>query len=223
VNPTPRRPLHHGLGLLVVATLAVAACTQVAPPPPSASSSASPSASASASPSASTAAVSPSPVATIVASGSPSATPVPTICPIAEQKGNLPSDRLVDMKVGTSATADTLTFVFGRSSLGNPAGQPVGDLAIATKPYTEGASGKPIRMDGDQVIQVRFMHMSLQNDVGQETYQGPASVKPALPALRQATLFDAFEGQMGYYIGFDGPGCVTLERVGQNVVLTFAH
>ena len=127
------------------------------------------------------------------------------------------------MKVATSDTADTLTFIFGRSSIGNPAGQPVGDLTVATKPYTEGASGKPIRMDGDRVIQVRFMHMSLQNDAGQETYQGPASVKPALPALRQSTLYDAFEGQMGYYVGFDGPGCVTLERVGQNVVLTFPH
>ena len=224
MNPTPRRPVHRALGgLLVVSALFIAACTQVAPPPPSASPSASPSPSASASPSASTAAVSPSPVATIVASASPSATPVPTICPIDEQQGNLPSDRLLDMKVGTSDTADTLTFVFGRSSLGNPAGQPVGDLIVATKPYTEGASGRPIRMEGDRVIQVRFMHMSLQNDVGQETYQGPASVKPDLPALRQATLYDAFEGQMGYYIGFDGPGCATLARAGQNVVLTFAH
>jgi hypothetical protein len=127
------------------------------------------------------------------------------------------------MKVATSATADTLTFVFGRNSLPGPGGQPVGDLTVATKPYTEGASGKPIKMDGDRVIQVRFMHMSLQSDTGDLVYQGPESVKPALPALRQATLYDAFEGQMGYYIGFDGPGCVTLERVGQTVVLTFPH
>ena len=89
------------------------------------------------------------------------------------------------MKVATSDTADTLTFIFGRSSIGNPAGQPVGDLTVATKPYTDGASGKPIKMDGDRVIQVRFMHMSLQNDAGQETYQGPASVE-ARPARRSA-------------------------------------
>ena len=138
-------------------------------------------------------------------------------------RATCPRTASLDMKVATSDTADTLTFIFGRSSIGNPAGQPVGDLTVATKPYTDGASGKPIKMDGDRVIQVRFMHMSLQNDAGQETYQGPASVKPALPALRQATLYDAFEGQMGYYVGFDGPGCVTLERVGQNAVLTFAH
>ena len=78
-------------------------------------------------------------------------------------------------------------------------------------------------MDGDRVIQVRFMHMSLQSDTGQEVYKGPTTVKPGLPALRQATLFDSFEGQMGYYVGFDGPGCVTLARAGQTVVLTFAH
>ena len=223
MSPLPRHKPHLARGgLLVAAALAVAACTQVAPPP-----TASPSGSPSASPSASTAAVSTSPgiteVPTVIPSASPSATPVPTPCPVVEQQGNLPSDRLLDMKVATSDTADTLTFIFGRSSIGNPAGQPVGDLTVATKPYTDGASGKPIKMDGDRVIQVRFMHMSLQNDAGQETYQGPASVKPALPALRQATLYDAFEGQMGYYVGFDGPGCVTLERVGQNAVLTFAH
>ena len=222
MSPLPRhKPVLARGGMLVAAVLAVAACTQVAPPP------ASPSGSPSASPSASIAAVSASPgiteLPTFIPSASPSATPVPTTCPIEEQQGNLPSDRLLDMKVATADTADTLTFVFGRSSIGNPPGQPVGDLTVATKPYTDGASGKAIKMDGDRVIQVRFMHMSLQNDAGQETYQGPASVKPALPALRQATLYDAFEGQMGYYVGFDGPGCVTLERVGQNVVLTFPH
>ena len=109
------------------------------------------------------------------------------------------------MKVGTSATADTLTFVFGRSSLGNPAGQPVGDLTVATKPYTEGASGKPIRMDGDQVIQVRFMHMSLQNDVGSGDLPGAGQreTRPAGPATGHPVR--RLRGQMGYYIGFDGP------------------
>ena len=102
-EPHPAPPLRRSLGgMLVVAALAVAACTQVAPPPPSASPSASRLGTASASPSASTAAVSPSPVATVVASASPSATPVPTTCPIEEQQGNLPSDRLLDMKVATS-------------------------------------------------------------------------------------------------------------------------
>jgi hypothetical protein len=224
VNPTTRRPAPRiAGGLLSALVLAVSACTQVAPASPSAA----PSGSPSASPSASTAAVSPSPAATatatVIPSASPSATPVPTICPIAEQQGNLPSDRLIDMKVATSDSADTLTFVFGKLSLPGPGGQPVGDLMVATKPYSQGGSGQPIVMDGDRVIQVRFMHMSLQADTGETVYQGPDSIKPRLPALRQATVYDAFEGQMGFYVGFDGPGCVTLERVGQNVVLTFAH
>ena len=214
--------------MLAAAVLAVTACTQVAPPadglavagphrpplgitvriaPPR--SSPSPAATPS--------------VPTFIPSASPSATPVPTTCPIEEQQGNLPSDRLLDMKVATSDTADTPDVHLRPVVDREPAGQPVGDLTVATKPYTDGASGKPIRMDGDRVIQVRFMHMSLQNDAGERDYQGPASVKPALPALRQATLYDASEGQMGYYVGFDGPGCVTLERVGQNVVLTFPH
>jgi hypothetical protein len=224
LKPATRRPAQRTIGgLLCAAVLLVAACTQVAPPSPSASPSASPSSSPSASPSASLAEVSASPAVTSGATTVPSATPVPTTCPIAEQQGNLPSDRLLDMKVATSDTADTLTFIFGKLSLPGPGGQPVGDLTVATKPYTEGASGKPIVMDGDRVIQVRFMHLSLQSDTGDLVYKGPDSVKPRLTALRQATLYDAFEGQMGYYVGFDGPGCVTLARDGQNVVLTFAH
>jgi hypothetical protein len=225
VNAPKRRPTTRIAGAVLTVTALVAACTQVAPPSPSPSATASPSAS----PSASIAVVSPSPAvtssATFIASASPSASPVPSTCPVAEQSGNLPSDRLVDMKVATAATADTVIFVFGNTSLPGPGGQPVGDLMVAQKPYTEGASGRPIKMAGDQVIQVRFMHLSLQSDTGDLVYQGPDSVKPrpALPALQQVELFDAFEGQMGYYIGFDGPGCVTLERVGRTVVLTFAH
>ena len=65
--------------------------------------------------------------------------------------------------------------------------------------------------------------MSLQNDAGEETYAGPAEVKPALPALRHAVLYDASEGVVGWYVGYDGPGCVTLARVGTTVTVTIAH
>jgi hypothetical protein len=36
-------------------------------------------------------------------------------------------------------------------------------------------------------------------------------------------LYDASEGIVGWYIGYDGPGCVTLARVGSAVTVTIAH
>ena len=32
-------------------------------------------------------------------------------------------------------------------------------------------------------------------------------------------LFDESEGQMGWYIGYDGPACVTLTREGDDVLV----
>lgn len=161
-----------------------------------------------------------SPIATSSAIPSPSAA---TACVVAPQTGELPSDRFTDLKVSTGATADRLTFVFGNPSLPGPPSPPQGSLDAAHPPYTQAGSGATIVVTGDHVIQVRFTGMSLQNDAGQETFTGQAEIKPALPALRHAVLFDASEGVVGWYIGYDGMGCVTLGRDGNNVTVTIAH
>jgi hypothetical protein len=130
---------------------------------------------------------------------------------------------MTDVKVSSTADADIITFVFGRASLPGPAGQPRGDLAVAEPPYSEAGSGEAIKMRGDHVLQLRFIHMSLAADTGDPTYDGPRSFKPDLPVLRHAVEFDESEGQIGWYIGYDGPGCVTLGRDGDNVIVAFAH
>jgi hypothetical protein len=78
-------------------------------------------------------------------------------------------------------------------------------------------------MIGDHVVQVRFSGMSLANDVGQPTYAGPEEVRPTLEALRHAALFDASEGIIGWYVGYDGSGCLELVRNGDNVTLVIGH
>jgi hypothetical protein len=78
-------------------------------------------------------------------------------------------------------------------------------------------------MIGEHVLVLRFSGMSLANDVGQPTYDGPVELKPGFAALKHAVLFDASEGQIGWYIGYDGPGCVTLGRNGQDVTIAIAH
>jgi hypothetical protein len=156
-----------------------------------------PAASAAASPAGSTAACAPLP---------------PTI--------TLPSDRLTDVQVVPGDTSDSLRFVFGDPSLPGPASPPTGTLTIAKPPYTNAGSGAPISVDGDHVLQLTFTGMSLQNDVGQPTYDGPADIKQNLPALRQAVLYDASEGVIGWYIGYDGDGCVSLIDDGRGLLVS---
>jgi hypothetical protein len=207
----------------VVATLAVlavvaAGCgpgTSVATP----ATSPSPSAPASLAPSVppSVAVTTPAPTAT------PVATPVPpTACAVTPETGALPSDRFTTLKVTAGADADHLTFHFGDPSLG-PGGPPEGSLTAAEPPYTQAGSGATIEITGQHVLQVVFRGMSLQNDVGQETYTGAPGIKPDLPALRHAVMYDASEGVVGWYIGYDGGGCATLSQTNNDVVVTIQH
>jgi hypothetical protein len=153
--------------------------------------------------------------------------PTPTAslaaCEFVPQGGLLPSDRFTDIRVSSTASGDQITFVFDDPSIGNPGGSPRGTLAIAPPPFTFGGSGEEIKMRGQNVLLMRFKHMSLSNDVGQETYGGPREVKPDLPALRHAVLFDEFEGIVGWYVGYDGSGCATLSQNGSSVTLTITH
>lgn len=202
------------LAALAVLALVAAACgpdTRIASP----SASAGPSAPATVPPSA--------PPSVAVTTPAPTATPVPsTACAVIPQTGKLPSDRFTTLKFTAGADADQLTFHFGDPSLG-PGGPPEGSLAAAEPPYTQGASGATIEVNGDHVVQVTFRGMSLQNDAGQETYTGPTEIKPDLPALRHAVMYDATEGVVGWYIGYDGAGCVTLTQTANDVVLTIQH
>jgi hypothetical protein len=177
-----------------------------------------------------TSASSPSPSAPPTPTPTPTLTPAPTAspsaataCVMAPQTEVLPSDRFTDLQVSTGATADRLTFVFGGSSLPGPTVPPKGSLGVATPPYTQAGSGASIVVTGGHVVQIEFTGMSLQNDAGEETYGGPAEFKPAFPALRHAVVYDASEGVVGWYVGYDGSGCVTLARVGTNVTVTIDH
>ena len=56
---------------------------------------------------------------------SPSA-PVSAACPTSNKTGLLPSDRLVDLAISATPTADLVTFVFAVPSAPTPAGSPRG-------------------------------------------------------------------------------------------------
>jgi hypothetical protein len=168
-----------------------------------------------------------SPSPTAAATPTPTATSAPTAadaCPVPAETGRVPSDRLVDVRIAESDTADLITFVFDDPSLpGPPQGPSSGTLEAAEPPFTEGASGQPIDLQGEHAAIVRFDRMSIQNDIGEQTYVGATEFTPALPALQHLINYDMFEGVIGWYVGYDGPGCLTLTTNGNNVTLAIEH
>ncbi len=215
MTPSPRRRSVVGT-TLVVCLLFVSACSQASQSP---SPSLSPSSAATGSPSI---VPSSSPSAAPSATSSPTASPSPVAdCVVKPQEGALSSDRMTKVVISSTDKADLITFVFGNVSLPGPGGQPRGDLTVAKPPYTYSGSGKAIDMLGDHVLQLRFVHMSNYADTGDPTYAGPAEFKPDLPVLRHAVQYDDFEGYVGWYIGYDGPGCVTLGRSGNDLTVAF--
>ena len=217
------RRLAPALSTAVGVAFLVAACSSTSPTPapsavatsvPSSTATPLPSAAPSSVPSPSTAVT--SPAATTPASPGGSA----AACAALPPSGVLPSDRFTHVLVVPGDTTDSLRFVFGDPSLPGPASPPMGTLVVAKPPYTNAGSGAPISVDGDHVLQLTFTGMSLQNDVGQPTYDGPADIRQNLPALRQTVLYDASEGVIGWYIGYDGDGCVSLIDDGRGLLLS---
>lgn len=163
------------------------------------------------------------PAATATAKPGASA-PAPTACPIEPQTGRLPSDRIVDVVISGTESADLVTFVFGDWSLPTPPqGSSKGSLDAAEPPFTHGSSGLPMTVDGEHVANVRFTGMSLSNDLGQPTYDGPVDFRPNRAALKTIVAYDMSEGIMGWFIGYDGAGCVTLSSDARSVTVTIAH
>jgi hypothetical protein len=141
---------------------------------------------------------------------------------VTPEEGLLPSDRVVSVEVATSPAADFVTFVFDDGSL-TPAGPPRGELSAAAPPFTFASSGLPIDLQGQRAVQVRMVGMSLYNDVGEPTFTGDRDITVDYPALKQVVLYDESEGIAGWYIGYDGKGCVGLVRDGTDIVVTIAH
>jgi hypothetical protein len=144
-------------------------------------------------------------------------------CPVTPQTGLLPSDRLVDLAISSTSTQDLLTFVFEAPSSPSPAGPARGTLGAAKPPFSFAGSGLSIDLLGQHALQLRFSGMTIASESGAATYHGPSDAKPNLPALREAIQYDASEGIVGWYVGYDGPGCVALVRDGNDITVSIAH
>jgi hypothetical protein len=124
------------------------------------------------------------------------------------------------MTVTSTRATDTITFVFGKSSLPGPQSPPSGLLDATRPPFTQASSGEPIDLAGEHALQVQFSRMSISNDVGDEVYKGPRAVDAQGTFLRDVVLYDESEGVIGWYLSYDGDACVTMDTTGPNVTVT---
>jgi hypothetical protein len=217
--------------LPILATLVMAAMVVVACGPGTSSTSRSNPASPSVFPdSTPSAAPTAAPSALPAASASASAA---TTCAVLPQAVQLPFpfDRITDLRLSTGSTADRLIFLYGTAGYPGPATPAEASLDVAQPPYTQAGSGATIVVAGTHVLRLRFSGMSQPGDAaGFATYVGPTEVKPnalpsaLFPALRHAVMYDAPEGIVGWYVGYDGSGCVTLAfDYESGVTLTIDH
>ncbi|MFL5714864.1 MAG: hypothetical protein ACJ769_09405 [Chloroflexota bacterium] len=206
-------------GAIVIA-ISIVACGNAATTTPAPTSSPAPTLTPT--PSAVTATATATPIATPSTSATPTASVAASAaaCAVVRQSGLLPSDRMTNVEIVPEAGRDVVRFSFGPRSL-EPKGPARGTLDVAAPPFTGGASGLPIEIHGEHALQVVFTGMSLQNDVGQLAYDGPRefTVADESRSLRHLVLYDESEGQLGWYVGYDGPSCPTLTRHGNTVEL----
>lgn len=167
------------------------------------------------------------------ASGGPSSPPpgsgqsaepsVAAACPVVETTGPLPIDRLVDIKIQSTATADLVTFVLGdRSSAPT---NPTGKFSAIEPPFSQSGSGQAVDVPGAHHVEIRLEGILFSNDDGSDAYQGALRFEPHLAALQSLVNVDAFEGHFTWIAGYDGLGCVTLlpNPAPNTFVVSFGH
>jgi hypothetical protein len=132
------------------------------------------------------------------------------------------SNRLVDIRIESSATADTITFVFG-----DPAefpGRPTGQLRAVTPPFHEGGTGELLTVPGRRFVEIKLEGMLLFDENG-PTYAGGREFDPGLASLIALYNVDEFEGYSTWIAGYDGSGCVSLSPAAApgTFVVSFGH
>lgn len=160
-------------------------------------------------------------VAPTVAGPSPTPTPTATAAPTPAPTGTTgtPPPAACATQTGGSASAqaqltgvraahqpgfDRVVFEFGSTSIG-PYGLPPYELSVVTQFI--GISGRPVPVDGNAFLQVRFRNAStVDPNTGQQTFT-QSDIRPGLPLVREVKLIDDFERIMTWGIGLDHLVC----------------
>ena len=157
----------------------------------------------------------PSPTATPTASPSPSpsptgatGTPPPPACPV--QSGGDPSAQaqLTAIRIAHQPGFDRVVFEFGATTIG-PYGLPPYEASVV-KEFVGGGSGRPVPVDGNAFLQIRFRNAStVDPSTGKQTIT-QTDIHPALPLVRNVKLIDDFERVMTWGIGLERLACAKI-------------
>ena len=151
----------------------------------------------------------PSPAASPSPSASPSqagSTP-PAACP--GQNGGDPKAQaqLVAIRTAHQPGFDRVVFEFGPSGVpGGLYGLPLYDITSVSQ-FIGGGSGRPVPVDGNAFLQVRFRNASTVDPAtGRQTFT-QTEIHPGLPLVRTVKLIDDFERIMTWGLGLERLAC----------------
>jgi hypothetical protein len=150
------------------------------------------------------------PASTPTATPTPSPTPTAatTACPSATG-GEATFVHLTDVRVGTHAGFDRVTFEFVPSSDAPPA-IPTYQLDAASPPFVEDGSGNPIELEGSHFARLIFHGASgakLSGETVMLTYQGPKEIKPGFTVLTEVQETGDFEATLSWALGLSRSSC----------------
>ena len=205
------RPLLIGALAVSIAIVVAGACAPQAVPPP---------ASTAAAPTAALTVAQPTPTAAPTASPSTSPaptgatnTPPPQACPA--QNGGDPNAQAQVTAIRTAHQVgfDRVVFEFGPTSAPiGPYGLPPYQLTVVTQ-FIGGGSGRPVPVDGNAFIQVRFQNAStVDPTTGRQTFT-QTDIRPGLPLVREVKLIDDFERVMTWGIGLERLACAKVTEL----------
>lgn len=154
--------------------------------------------------------VAPSATPTTTASSAASESAAPTAVPSSAEtafacttvQGGPTTERaqLSDVRLGTHAGYDRLTFQFN-------AGMPRYTVETATPPFTQDASGMPIDVDGSAFLRVTLDGGTKVLPNGGVSYVGETEFKPGYPKIAHVIEGGDFEAVSTWYIGLASDGC----------------
>lgn len=134
---------------------------------------------------------------------------------------------LVDVRVGTHAGYDRITFEFRapKPNVGGKTGIPRYEIRAARPPFTQDGSGSPLAVSGSAFINLVFHGASGVDPNYRPTYHGPTVFRPGFDVLREAVRSGDFEATLGWVLGLNRQTCWNvLELHGPDrVVLDVPH
>lgn len=149
------------------------------------------------------------PTPTLSASPSPSQTaPPPAACPSLTGGADTAQAQITAIRAAHQPGFDRVVFEFGPSSVPSSVGQyglPPWTISVATS-FT-GTSGRPVPVDGNAFLRVRFRNAStVDPTTGTQTFT-ETDIRPGLPLVREIKLVDDFERVMIWGIGLERLVC----------------